>query len=128
MNVIILFISLLVSQISCGFSLESIIHNLINPDRYEVTPMPKDDSVVRILVFADFGDISNFFQIGKTSHVMNNLALKHKYQYMITSGDNFYPNGIKYTWLRVLPWIVLTQFQKRGLMNLKIYPTLGNHD
>ena len=80
------------------------------------------------MVFGDFGNIPTYFDIGKAGDTMNDLAKQNHQEYMITVGDNFYPNGLMFTWFRMLPWIAMSQFKKNAIKDMKIYPTLGNHD
>jgi len=116
------------SLISADFTVEDILHNLVNPDRYEGVQMAAEDDVFRFMVFGDFGYVPGYFRVGRTGDTMNSLAKNNHQEYMITVGDNFYPNGLMFTWFRFMPWVSLSQFKKSAIKDMKIYPTLGNHD
>ena len=59
---------------------------------------------------------------------MNQLASQNNYSHIITVGDNFYNNGIENINFRLKPWLITGLFNRDYTGQLKIYPTLGNHD
>ena len=125
----LLFCILLVTTVySEEFSIEGIVQNLITGDYSHGVAKVQDDDMFRVIVFGDFGLIPNYFEIGKTADVMNKLAQQKHYEFMITVGDNFYPNGVPYLWFRFMPWLAMSQFKRSAIKNTLIYPTLGNHD
>ena len=115
---------IVISTSAKEFSLEDIVLNLVNPDRYEQVTLPAADNIFRFMVFGDFGNIPTFFNIGKTGDTMNELAKQNHQEYMITVGDNFYPNGVMFTWFRLVPWLAMSQFKKSApgyfIINLHI--------
>ena len=131
MKLISIFVVFIISVFSAWtkeFTFEDIVHNIINQDRYIDVSLPAEDNIFRFMVFGDFGNVPTYFKIGRTADTMNELAKKSHQEHIITVGDNFYPHGLKYTWFRLIPWIWMSQFKKNALKDIKIYPTLGNHD
>ena len=87
-----------------------------------------NDPMHRFLVIGDFGNILNYYNLDRVAGIMNDLANHEKYDHILTVGDNFYLNGIRYIWFRAIPWIVMTVFKKNALKDIPFYPALGNHD
>jgi tartrate-resistant acid phosphatase type 5 len=78
---------------------------------------------IRVLAFGDFGD-GNEPQRA-TAAAMVAYHKSHPFDFGITLGDNFYPNGIAS--LADPRW--KSQFEDLyGPMGIKFYATLGNHD
>ena len=90
------------------------------PPVFEVAPA---DRPVRVLAFGDFGTDSPA-QIELASE-MKTYAQQHPFDFGITLGDNFYPNGVASPddpqWK--------TKWEDRySSLGLKFYASLGNHD
>ncbi len=61
------------------------------------------------------------------AHGMSKWAQQTGSKFIISTGDNFYPNGISYSaGSKVEQW--RHQYSRPGLSNLTWYITLGNHD
>ena len=111
-------------------SFESLIYHVLNPDMDKpvVYSAANDQPKLRFMVIGDFGNILNYFGIGKVAAAMNDLANQYEYSHVMTVGDNFYLNGIRYIWFRAIPWLVMSRFKLNALKNVPFKPVLGNHD
>jgi tartrate-resistant acid phosphatase type 5 len=99
------------------------------PPKFSVVPKSK---TIRVLAFGDFGQGANFNsptapsdgQV-KAASAMRAYNREHPFDFGITLGDNFYPNGLNtptsFRWK--VQWEDLY-----GEMGIKFYPVLGNHD
>ena len=58
--------------------------------RNEVKNEAQKDNILRIFVIGDFGAYSYYRDLAGTTESMNNLALQHQYDHIITVGDNIY--------------------------------------
>lgn len=86
------------------------------------------DDVIRFFVIGDFGTLAKYPGLRNSAVTMEKLAASNNYSHIITVGDNFYINGIPNINLRLHPWLVTSVFRREIIGQLKIYPTLGNHD
>ena len=114
---------------------ESYNHELINyitaiADYFEPKPSGQiaNDGVTRFFVIGDFGTLANYPGLKHSSMIMENLATEKNYSHIITAGDNFYIHGIPNMKNLVHPWLIMQVFKRDYIGQLKIYPTLGNHD
>jgi len=90
------------------------------PPLFNVTP---EDKPIRVLAFGDFGTGSS--QQVQLAAVMKDYQKKNPFDFGITLGDNFYPNGVSSPddpqWKA--KWEDLY-----GPLGFFFYATLGNHD
>jgi tartrate-resistant acid phosphatase type 5 len=78
---------------------------------------------MRVVAFGDFGDGHDPQR--QTAAAMVAYHKSHPFDFGITLGDNFYPSGISS--IQDPRW--KTQLEDLyGPMQIKLYPTLGNHD
>ncbi|CAI2372856.1 unnamed protein product [Moneuplotes crassus] len=91
-------------------------------------PHSSKEQVQRFFAIGDFGDYKSKENIDAMTDIMNKLAAKDQYDFITTMGDNFYPNGIESMNDLDLPDKIMSFFQKGNIRNLKMFPTLGNHD
>lgn len=114
---------------SC-FTVESILQHLLHQDYSKGIAKANDpsDDKLRFIVFGDFGRVNLYQNISKVANAMNVLAQKDHYEFMTTVGDNFYPNGIRYSWMRIVPWIVMSNYKRNAIKDIPIHGSIGNHD
>jgi tartrate-resistant acid phosphatase type 5 len=101
----------------------------VPPPPFTVVPV---DKAIRVLAFGDFGEGSiindpiapSVGQI-KAASAMRNYNRKYAFDFGITLGDNFYPNGLN---TPDSPRWKLQWEDLYGAMGIKFYPVLGNHD
>jgi len=91
-------------------------------------PTVEADDKTRFFVIGDFGTLAGYYGLRKASLIMESLAAKQNYSHIITAGDNFYIMGIPNINFRLHPWLVTSVYRRDYIGQLKIYPTLGNHD
>ena len=72
--------------------------------------------------------LNNYPGLRNSSLLMEELASKKNFSHITTAGDNFYDDGIEDITKLFKPWLVTRMFNKAYTGQLKIYPTLGNHD
>jgi tartrate-resistant acid phosphatase type 5 len=80
-------------------------------------------SRIRVLAFGDFGTGSD--EQKRLAATMLQYHKKHRFDFGITLGDNFYPRGMN--GLNDPRW--LTQWESLyGLLRIEFYAVMGNHD
>mmetsp|Transcript_23359 Transcript_23359/g.20750 ORF Transcript_23359/g.20750 Transcript_23359/m.20750 type:complete len:119 (+) Transcript_23359:193-549(+) len=72
--------------------------------------------------------MKGYFSFRKVSLLMEQLSSKNNYSHIITVGDNFYGHGIENIKMRIKPWLFTRLLNRDHTGQLKIHPTLGNHD
>lgn len=87
-----------------------------------------DEQVQRFFAIGDFGDYDTKENIDAMTDIMNGLAQDKEYDFITTMGDNFYPDGITSMDDLKIPNKIMGYFKKDGIKDLKMFPTLGNHD
>lgn len=86
------------------------------------------DAPLRFIVIGDFGNLDNAVGINTSKEVMARLAEVKKFDFIITTGDNIYMNGIENINNRTKADQVTKIFQTEHLKDVPLHPTLGNHD
>ena len=148
MRILLLMVMLILSALAqknkTDFTIDTLMHRVVNPQIYETVDSNSSvaDSSYRFMVIGDFGNILNLVNLHKVGNIMNDLAANKQYiaeqrgtqgvstaySHVMTVGDNFYMNGIRYIWFRLIPWLVMNAFKKSVLNTVPFYPVLGNHD
>lgn len=87
----------------------------------------------RFGVIGDFGDLGDIGRAkknywGKVSNAMNKFAQYNPFDFLMTVGDNVYPNGIEKDGDYSQMDAILSHLKKPYLKDLEVYATLGNHD
>ena len=94
---------------------------------YELEEFDVPNSGVKTLVIGDWGRKGNV-NLKSNAYVMNELTCRISIDAVLTTGDNFYSNGVENTadahWNRSFESI----FNGDCLMPIPWYPSLGNHD
>ncbi|CAI2372801.1 unnamed protein product [Moneuplotes crassus] len=101
--------------------------NLIS-DQMQRSNSYADDDFTRFFVVGDFGDLDNLSGVDNMTNIMSELASEKPFHFVTTVGDNFYPKGIETMDDLQNANKVMSYFQKADIKDIKIYPTLGNHD
>ena len=148
MKLLILFVILILAvsweKNGTSFTIDTLMHRVVNPDMYDLVNQTNGDvdTSYRFMVIGDFGNILNLYNLRKVGTMMNDMVtnkeeiaeqrgtknVQTSYSHIMTVGDNFYMNGIRYIWFRLIPWLVMSSFKKSALKDVPFYPTLGNHD
>lgn len=110
-----------------SLSLHDIVWGLFGTEVEEV-PLIEGDGVVRFFLIGDYGELGNYLAFRGVTKMMDKLASLKKYSHIITTGDNFYNDGIVNINHRFKPWAITRLLSQSYLGQLKIFPTLGNHD
>lgn len=124
----VLLFTFLFTNNSCEF----LFHRIHNPkpiakekDIIENSYSSKESGELRFIAIGDWGEKGKFSQ-KEVALAMQKIELEEKIDFILTAGDNFYPNGVKdisdqhfkesfedmYKFSKPIPW----------------YITLGNHD
>ena len=99
--------------------------NLQNNKHFEFST---ENGISKFFIIGDFGDLKTKENINYMTNIMNYLAKKDTHDFIITTGDNFYPSGIKNINDLKKTNKVMDYFQKSSIKNLKMFPILGNKD
>lgn len=94
---------------------------------YELESFEVPEHGVKSLVIGDWGRKGNV-NLKANAFIMNEVACRHSLDAVLTTGDNFYSNGVNNTadphWNRSFENI----FNGECLLPVSWYPSLGNHD
>lgn len=86
----------------------------------------KSDKYLNFLVIGDWGHNGESYQ-KQVANAMGHAARDMEAQFVITTGDNFYPSGVKTT--NDPHWVSsFESIYKAQSLHVKWYPVLGNHD
>ena len=111
-----------------GFQLVDLIKDIPVREKTENLQFPVEDDKLRFFMIGDYGELDNYFAVRKVGELMNQLAKKEFFEYILTAGDNFYFTGIENIHFRFKPWAISQQFKWSHIKHLPVYATLGNHD
>lgn len=127
--------AVLLSLLIASLTATSVQNFLLDPDTKYISdrqikePQNGDEiPVERFFVIGDFGDVENSEHLDFMTNVMDQLAGEEEFSFITTVGDNVYPSGIEDIKDLKVADEIMSYFQKPNLKDLKMYPTLGNHD
>lgn len=94
---------------------------------YEIEEFSVPQGSYKCMVIGDWGRKANV-NLKANAHVMNKLTCKFSTNTVITTGDNFYSNGVNST--NDPYWNISFEdvFNGECLLPIPWYPSLGNHD
>jgi hypothetical protein len=104
------------------------IYSLASFGETQLTELPKDDGVTRFFIIGDWGQLGNYLGVRRVAILLDEIASKKRFAHIITTGDNFYSKGIESIYYRFKPWAITWQYQRPYIGQIKIHPTIGNHD
>ncbi|CAI2372687.1 unnamed protein product [Moneuplotes crassus] len=102
--------------------------DIIRPKTDDLAPDYSKEQVQKFFMVGDFGDYKHKENIDGMTDIMSQLAAQDTYDFILTVGDNFYPDGIESMDDLDLPDNIMSFFQKDNIRDLKMFPILGNHD
>ncbi len=94
---------------------------------YEVEEIEVPENSHSIFVIGDWGRRGNRPQLAN-AYVMNEVACQHEIRSVLTTGDNFYDNGVTSTSDSHWDASFEDVFDGNCLSSIPWYPTIGNHD
>jgi len=94
---------------------------------YDIEEFAVPESGIKTLVIGDWGRLMNV-NLKANAYIMNELACRIPINAVLTTGDNFYENGV--SGVNDVQWNVSFENIFTGVCLLPIpwYPSLGNHD
>ncbi len=99
----------------------------VDPYPYELEEFAVPESGIKTIVIGDWGRNMNV-NLKANAYIMNELACRFPINAVLTTGDNFYENGV--SGVNDAQWNVSFEniFTGECLRPIPWYPSLGNHD
>ncbi len=125
-SLILLFLALSVTFLLNASQFKAPIPRGDNPMKSDTLPINKKDKAITYLVLGDWGRSGDYNQTDVADQ-MNYYAHEYQAKFIITTGDNFYENGVRS--IDDPQWIYsFENVYHGGSLQRDWYVTLGNHD